>query len=94
MFTPSHQTCLQSSKSQTAYQDPRDVTLQPLTWLVIAVCSSLVADLTPCCVMKVFRMPGSVFCGYLQHTGVKYLPVQQRRIYLPEVYNFIKKFID
>ncbi len=31
---------------------------------VMAACSSLEVDLMPCCVMKVFRMPVSVFCGY------------------------------
>ena len=40
----------------------------PVTWLVIAVCSSLVADLTPCWVIRVLRIPESVFWGYLQKT--------------------------
>ena len=31
------------------------------TWLVMAACSSLLADLTPCWVMNVFRIPVSVF---------------------------------
>ena len=42
----------------------RSVTLD-ITWLVMAACSSLLADLTPCCVMKVLRTPVSVFWGYL-----------------------------
>lgn len=37
-----------------------------LTWLVMAACSSLLADLTPCWVMNVFSTPVSVFCGYLE----------------------------
>lgn len=37
----------------------------PMIWLVMAVCSSLVADFTPFWVMKVFRVPESVIWGYL-----------------------------
>lgn len=36
----------------------------PVTWDVIWACSSLVADLTPCWVMKVLRTPVSQFWGY------------------------------